>query len=387
MSSRETAGGSAGPGVRAWAPGLRQFVLKIHSRCNLACDYCYVYETADQSWRHRPGTMSRATVERAAARIGEHVATWRPDWIEVVLHGGEPLLAGLDAIEHAISAVRASVAGPTLVRFLIQTNATLLTSPVLDALDRLGVLVSVSLDGSAGAHDRHRRLRNGHGSHSATAHGLDLLTSERYRHLFIGLLTVVDLESDPIETFAALRAWRPPDIGFLLPHRTWSTPPPPGARYASWLCQVFDVWYPTVPRTTGVRIFDEIIAVSLGARTATTAIGAGPVQFVTIESDGAIEADDILKVAYPGAPETGLNIATDDLDSFLRSQAVRDRTPGPEALCPQCRACEIVDVCGGGTYPHRYRPGSGFANPSVYCDDLKVLIDHVQSAVLTQLTT
>ena len=33
----------------------RQFLLKVHSRCNLACDYCYVYQHADQSWRTRPG--------------------------------------------------------------------------------------------------------------------------------------------------------------------------------------------------------------------------------------------------------------------------------------------------------------------------------------------
>ena len=33
---------------------LSQFVLKVHSRCDLACDHCYVYEAADQSWRGRP---------------------------------------------------------------------------------------------------------------------------------------------------------------------------------------------------------------------------------------------------------------------------------------------------------------------------------------------
>ena len=32
---------------------LSQIVLKIHSRCDLACDHCYAYEAADQSWRGR----------------------------------------------------------------------------------------------------------------------------------------------------------------------------------------------------------------------------------------------------------------------------------------------------------------------------------------------
>ncbi|MCZ4121075.1 FxsB family cyclophane-forming radical SAM/SPASM peptide maturase [Streptomyces sp. H39-S7] len=374
-----------GAEVAHWPGGLRQFVLKMHSRCNLSCDYCYVYQAADQSWRTKPTTMSPAVIDQAAARIGAHVAEQRPDWIEVVLHGGEPLLAGTAAIAHAVTAVRAAVPATTRVRFLMQTNAVLLTRSTLDFLEQLDVRIAVSLDGDAHAHDRHRRFPNGDGSYAAASAGLGLLTSARYRHLFVGLLSVVDLETDPLETYAALAAWQPPDIGFLLPHRTWADPPPPGARYGSWLARVFDTWYPTVPRATGVRIFDEIIAVSLGARTATTAIGAGPVQYVTIESDGTIEADDILKVAYPGAPATGLNIAVDDLNAFIHSEAIRRRAPGTEALCPQCRECRIVKVCGGGAYPHRYRPGSAFDNPSAYCDDLALLIRHVQQAIARQL--
>jgi uncharacterized protein len=42
-------------------------------------------------------------------------------------------------------------------------------------------------------------------------------------------------------------------------------------------------------------------------------------------------------------------------------------------------------VCGAGLYPHRYRPGTGFANPSVYCRDLFRLIKHVQHAVSDDL--
>jgi uncharacterized protein len=40
-----------------------------------------------------------------------------------------------------------------------------------------------------------------------------------------------------------------------------------------------------------------------------------------------------------------------------------------------------MNVCGGGLYPHRYRPGEGFRNPSVYCPDLLRLIEHVSARV------
>jgi uncharacterized protein len=52
---------------------FRQFVVKIHSRCNLACDYCYVYEMADQGWRSQPTRMSLRVVRASVARIAEHV--------------------------------------------------------------------------------------------------------------------------------------------------------------------------------------------------------------------------------------------------------------------------------------------------------------------------
>jgi hypothetical protein len=71
-----------------------QFVLKVHSRCDLACDHCYVYESADQSWRGRPVAVAPDIVAQTAMRIAEHVKTHDLASVEVMLHGGEPLLAG-----------------------------------------------------------------------------------------------------------------------------------------------------------------------------------------------------------------------------------------------------------------------------------------------------
>jgi uncharacterized protein len=42
-------------------------------------------------------------------------------------------------------------------------------------------------------------------------------------------------------------------------------------------------------------------------------------------------------------------------------------------------------VCGAGHYAHRYRPGTGFRNPSVYCADLRRLIGHVRDRMATDL--
>ena len=52
---------------------VNEFIVKIASRCNLNCDYCYEYNLGDSTWRSQPAVMSLETLGRAADRIVEHV--------------------------------------------------------------------------------------------------------------------------------------------------------------------------------------------------------------------------------------------------------------------------------------------------------------------------
>ncbi len=369
-----------------WNPTpFREFIIKIHSRCDLACDYCYMYEMADQSWRGQPRRMSHEIAERTAMRIGEHARAHELRNLALILHGGEPLLAGRDLISYLVTAVRAAAGPGVSVQASVQTNAVGLDDSYLQLFDELGIRVGVSLDGSMEAHDRHRRFASGRGSHAAVTSGLRRLTGASYRHLFSGLLCTIDILNDPISTYEALVAFEPPKIDFLLPHGTWASPPPgrvPGAAetpYADWLITIFDHWYPA-PRTR-VRLFEEIMHVILGGASATEMVGLAPSTLVVVETDGAIEQGDTLKVAYHGAPETGLHVTRDRFDDALLLPGVAARQIKERGLSAECRACRIRPVCGGGLYAHRYRAGTGFANPSVYCPDLMRLISHIHNTV------
>jgi uncharacterized protein len=365
---------------------FREFILKIHSRCDLACDYCYLYTMADHSWRSQPRRMSPAVAKQAAIRIGEHARRHHLEEITVVLHGGEPLLAGPDLIADIVETVRACVGPGIAVHCLVQTNGVRLDEALLDLFDRLGIGVGVSLDGDQIAQDRHRTYPNGRGSHAAVGAGLALLSSPRYRHLFGGLLCVVDLLNDPRATYEALLAHDPPKIDFLLPHGTWDDPPPgrvpdPALTpYADWLIPIFDNWY-REPRTQ-VRFFTEIVRSLLGGTSATESIGIAPTAFVVVAANGAVEQVDSLKATYHGASNTGLHVLRDSFDAAMLLPEIAARQRGLEGLSAECQECRIRLVCGGGLYAHRYRSsGSGFSNPSVYCPDLMRLIDHVSQTV------
>ena len=111
---------------------FRQFILKVHSRCNLSCSYCYVYEMADQgvagdAQAHEPGGGHAKPSSALPSMPGHALAS-----VDVILHGGEPLLAGRGlAGRPGRFAPRSS---PAQVNVAVQTNGTLLDRPMLEAL-------------------------------------------------------------------------------------------------------------------------------------------------------------------------------------------------------------------------------------------------------------
>ncbi|MEW9554687.1 FxsB family cyclophane-forming radical SAM/SPASM peptide maturase [Nonomuraea sp. NPDC050783] len=347
-------------------------MLKIHSRCDLACDYCYMYFSADQRWRFRPRHMPDDVVRRTAEKIGEHVRAHRPPYVNVILHGGEPLLAGPSLIELAVTEIRREAGAPARMR--IQTNGVLLTEPYLRLFDRLGVRVGVSLDGDRLAHDRHRRDHAGRGSHAAVTRALGLLGSPAYRHLYAGLLCVVDPANDPLVTYRALLASRPPALDLLLPHANWGNPPRAG--YGDWLVAVFDHWYRADRLETRIRIFEEIMRGLLGGRPHAEGLGGAPSRVVVVETDGEIEWSDSLKSSHESAAATGLTVLRHSFDDLPRL------APEPSETCLRC---PVHRVCGGGLPAHRYRPGSGFRHPSAYCRDLFQVITHIRDTLARDL--
>ena len=314
--------------------------------------------------------MSASVVRQTASRIAEHVRAHDLRSIELVLHGGEPLLVGVARLVSYVQVLRMLI--PTTVHVTMQTNGLLLSEDTLTALAEAGVRIGVSVDGDREAHDRHRQRPDGRGSYDAVAVAVRALATRP--DTYGGLLCTIDVRNDPVRTYEALLAFQPPAVDFLLPNCNWSDPPPYLGEYAGWLTAVFDRWYPS--GETVVRSFEEIITVLLGGRSALEGVGTAVPASVVIETDGAIEISDMLSSAFEGAAATGLNIDSSSFDDAMRSPRITEYRR--QALCDTCESCELREVCGGGIYAHRYREGSGFTNPSVYCADLEGLITHIK---------
>ncbi|HEX6871122.1 MAG TPA: FxsB family cyclophane-forming radical SAM/SPASM peptide maturase [Micromonosporaceae bacterium] len=357
-------------------------MLKVHSRCDLACDHCYVYEHADQSWRGRPRAMSVEIADVVAARIAEHAQAHRLGTVTIVLHGGEPLLLGHDGLRAIMTSLRERITPVTRLNLRMQTNGVLLTRQLCDLLVEYDVRVGVSLDGDQSANDRHRRFANGASSHDRVLRALGLLRERAYRRQYAGILCTIDVHNDPVAVYDALAEQEPPRIDFLLPHATWDQPPPrPGPEptpYAQWLLRVHDRWAGQ-GRPMAIRLFDALRSTGRGGPSGSEWVGLDPADLVVVETDGAWEQVDSLKITFDGAPATGLSVFTHSVDQVAALPAIVQRQVGLAGLAPTCRACAVVQQCGGGLFAHRYRQGSGFANPSVYCADLMELIVSLNS--------
>ncbi|WP_344540448.1 FxsB family cyclophane-forming radical SAM/SPASM peptide maturase [Actinomadura fulvescens] len=356
-------------------------MLKVHGRCDLSCDHCYVYEHADQSWSAKPARVGADVVARAADRIAEHAGAHGQRGVVLILHGGEPLLLGVDGMRAVLDALRARLDPVVGLDLRVHTNGMRLDERFCALFTEYGVKVGVSLDGDRAANDRHRRYRDGRSSHAGVLRAVALLRERR--HLYAGILCTIDLGNDPIAVYEALLAEDPPMVELLLPHATWEVPPlrPAGvpAPYAAWLGEIYRRWNAD-GRPVPIRLFDSVLSAARGGASWTEAVGLEPVDLLVIDTDGQWEQADSLKVAFDGAPSTGMTVFSHSVDEAAAHPGVAARSNGRDDLCAQCRSCEVVGICGGGLYAHRYRAGSGFDNPSVYCADLKALIRQIVPA-------
>lgn len=372
------------------APLVNEAILKVHSRCNLDCDYCYVYNLGDDSWREQPKVMSDETVDAFANRLADYLHETNPLSFQVTFHGGEPLLASPDFFARTVSNLRQAVGARTVLQFAMQTNGTLLTDEYLEVFRKHRVYLGVSLDGPPSA-NIHRRNHAGKETHDATVAGIERMVYDtRYRHLFQGILSVIDIDNDPVETYRYLKGLYPPAIDFLLPHGNWQDFPKGLSSledrmkrpYAQWLGAVFNEWFPDHTMAVRIRTFDSIIHLLSGGRSNVESIGGeDAASLVVVETDGSYELVDTLKSTPGRVSKIGRNVRQHGIHEVSAYIARRSRQLGTTVLSKECQACPVQKQCGGGYAPHRYSKEKSFDNRSVYCFDLADMISSVHGAL------
>jgi uncharacterized protein len=312
--------------------------------------------------------------------------------VSIILHGGEPLLAGQTFFRRFVEKANSELLPDVQPLFNMQTNGTLLDQSWLDLLRELDIGFGISLDGPESINDASRVDHRGRGSYARVRRAIDLvLADSRVDDLFGGVLSVINLDADPLEIYDLYRCLGVRSADFLLPDGHYDNPPAGliagsmDTPYADWLIRLFNKWFSDDDPTFRIPIFEDIIGLIFGAPIGKDDLGGGRNGAIVIESDGTIEPVDVLKICGSRFTKTHFNVADSDIADACQSKLIRIYLASGDMLCKKCQQCPVKTVCGGGYLPHRYSVVNGFDNPSVYCQNLMELIIYIQRKVVDVL--
>lgn len=134
---------------------LDSIIIKLTNKCNEACSYCYDFKGEPPA---------HLTPEEIKSTLTEAL-TLASSALNVIFHGGEPLLRFRVIKEVVAHAENVAHELGKVVSFTIQTNASIFNDEIVDFLLEHKVTVGISLDGDQEAHDLHRVMKNGSGTY------------------------------------------------------------------------------------------------------------------------------------------------------------------------------------------------------------------------------
>src|SRR5687768_10917228 len=123
-------------------------VFKVAERCNLACSYCYFFFGGDDSYARHPAVVAPRTVEEIAVFLEQAIDELDIGFVEVALHGGEPLLMKKPAFEEMCARLARCGSDKCKMGFAVQSNGVLIDDEWIDIFSRHNVGVGLSIDGT-----------------------------------------------------------------------------------------------------------------------------------------------------------------------------------------------------------------------------------------------
>ncbi|MGB3464261.1 MAG: radical SAM protein [Cyclobacteriaceae bacterium] len=360
-------------------------VVKVASRCNLNCSYCFMYNLGDETYKLQPKFMQEETVDNILTRTKNYIKKYDRKYFAFLFHGGEPLLmkpSFFISFCEKVNAMKEEIPG-VRVEFRVQTNGVLIDKQWCDLFKKYHVNVGISIDGAEKAHDMYRKDHAGNGSYESVIRGAKLLKKELG---YLNLVSVINVQESVKENYEAFSSLEASSINYLLTDYTHDnypySPESNETPTADWLIELFDIWVQDTTKRF-IPFFSGMINILLG-RNHTDDI---EVTSLVVETNGQIEVIDSMKACGNAFTKNHLNIKTNDLSDIMDTTLGRLYfKDGINKLSEKCQKCPISAICKGGRLVHRYSNENGFNNPSVYCKDLVKIIAHIQGHLIERFS-
>ncbi len=353
---------------------MATLILKATEKCNSNCRYCDVVRKKKSG-----GSMSLEILELVFRRIGSYLETNADARIEIIWHGGEPLLLGAEYYHNAYRLQQTYCSGSQdRITHAIQSNLTCLTPAFLKAFKLLGITAVGT------SYDPHPHMR-GPG---------EQCDSEKYNRRFFegiallersglgwGVIYVVTKDSlkDPVNLFYFLTNLKPTGGVSMNPvliydqerrHLAISA-----VEYADFLGTIFPEWwahrrrYPDVQPFKG--LYDNIIEKRHNLCCAES--GRCSHDYINIAPGGELShcgrSGDWELLDYG-------HLSTKSFDEvFIDPQRITLRDRAKMLHEGECRDCRFFTICHGGCPLDAYSLHGDFLHKSEWCQSRKHFIE------------
>ncbi|MBT5338148.1 radical SAM protein [Candidatus Falkowbacteria bacterium] len=364
---------------RAYDKIISTVVFKVTEVCNMACPHCFMFSGPDNSFNKKPPIISSAMIEKVCQRLTEYVKENKVEQLEVVLHGGEPLILGLEKLDYILTNLN-KIPG---VGVSMQTNGTLINDEFIELFNKHKLKVGISLDGGPDVQNK-SKMKSGEDSYNNIVRGLKQLQAKADPACFRGLLCVIDSKSDPLELYDHFLQLGVKKVDFLLPLRNPHNPfgyNENKSEYFDWLKPIFEKYLAMDDPEVSIRIFDSIIDLLIGSNEPMCSIRHSGLDMLTIDTDGSIQLVDDLRICGDGFVELGLNVQKNKLVDFFDHSKVKALHQSEVNLPEQCVSCDYLNICGSGGHAFRHTGKDTYDAPSIYCRETIQLIEHIKASI------
>jgi uncharacterized protein len=344
-----------------------------------------MFKGNDKSYLLRPQFMSFQVMEQTIFRIRRYIKKYNIPALEIILHGGEPLLIGIKKLSFFIKELN-KLSGICKLNINIQSNGTLLTEEIVSLLLKYDVHIGISLDGYPEIQNK-TKTKTGSESYDIITKSVRLI-QKKAPSLFGGILSVIDLNSDPRRIYRHFRfdlnIYR---MDFLLPLRNAASKlnyDPFSLYYYKWLKVLFDEYFNEDNDKVEIRLFDSIIDLLLKNDAPMCTLRHSAIDILTIETNGNIELVDDLRVCGYDFTNININVEKNEIDEFFNTERVKEMIDAEKNLPSPCVKCKYLSICGSGGHAFRYGADSTFNHPSIYCHDTIAFVNHIERKIFSR---
>lgn len=354
----------------------KQVITIIQTRrdCNLNCKYCYLGEK-DFGIQFDLDLVDKIFKEITDFN-GANVVN------EIIWHGGEPLLAGIDFFRQVLKLQKTKYENFSFLNCL-QTNGTLLTREWVYFFKENEFHIGISLDGPKELHDSNRVYYDNGGSFDLIMQGVEICKELELRLGFLCVLTKKSIGKEKIiyDFFKSTGydfdfspvATKNQDISLN------------NQEYAKMANTFFDLWFFDNDQKIKVRPPSTLVNAFLIDENVfdCTFHNKCLEDYISVAPDGNV---------YPCNRFANINeflignIQEQCLEEILKTSKIRDNLLTRAVDCFEgCKSCEIKKYCNAGCPHQAYELNDDYFTPDFYCEAYKSIIPHVFNEVNSQL--